>query len=56
MSHQVLIRISDKIRKDWPAEALQLLVAAREMQRLETMANDAVETSRVLEFKPRERV
>jgi hypothetical protein len=55
VTHEVLLRVSRKIQNDYPAEALHLIIAARDVQRMEAMLDAAVEDCRVIEFRRKEK-
>ena len=46
MTADVLTRIADKIRPDYPAEALHLHMAAKEMRRMEKALDEIVREHR----------
>jgi hypothetical protein len=53
MTHEVLMRVSNAIKDEFPAEATHLLVAAREVRRMELALDEIVAEHRrgqVVEF------
>jgi short-subunit dehydrogenase len=54
MTHEVLMRVSKAIAQEFPAEATHLLVAAREVRRMELALDEIVaehrRETRVVEF------
>jgi NADP-dependent 3-hydroxy acid dehydrogenase YdfG len=42
MTHEVLMRVSAKIAQEFPAEATHLIVAAREVRRMELALDEIV--------------
>jgi hypothetical protein len=51
MTHEVLMRVSNAIKDEFPAEATHLLVAAREVRRMELALDEGKHRrGQVLEF------